>query len=224
MDEQLKTRFIRPPLKPFGTNLYVAAGVGITVGIGLLWWEPFRAPPASAIILLVSAIMLLLGYKIRQGRELSLTLTFMHLQFHSHYGGWLAKWHNIERIGQASVQTDGWYEPIPWVGVSLKNYDPFLTAICPRVATKLLLDQRILLVMAHKRLSDPPFELEDILFDDTPYITADGQTIKGLMAMLANRMRYNRELLGYDFFISEDFLDCSAAEFAGLARRYLAAS
>ncbi|WP_157072549.1 DUF2982 domain-containing protein [Photobacterium sanguinicancri] len=40
--------------------------------------------------------------------------------------------------------------------------------------------------------------------------------------MLANRMRYNRELLGFDFFISDDLLDRPLGEFIGLARRYLA--
>ena len=34
---------------------------------------------------------------------------------------------------------------------------------------------------------------------------------------------YNRELLGYDFFISEDLLDRPTDDFVGLTRRYLAA-
>lgn len=224
MKSELKTQHIHPPIIPFGTNMYLGGLIGVLVAGALGFLYPDASPPAIAIILIGSALMVLLGYKYQQGPELSFTLTFMHIQFHSHYGGWLAKWKNIEQIGQASISVDGWYEPVPWVGIKLKDYEEFVRSICPRVATKLLLDQRVLLVMAHKRMSDPPYELEDILFDDSHYHTTSGYVFKGLQAMLANRMRYNREFLGYDFFISEDFLDRPAADFAGLARRYLAAS
>ncbi|MEL7287999.1 MAG: DUF2982 domain-containing protein, partial [Pseudomonadota bacterium] len=46
----------------------------------------------------------------------------------------------------------------------------------------------------------------------------------GLLAMLANRMKYQRRFYGYDVFISASDLDREAEEFVGLARRYLAAA
>ncbi|QSA19907.1 DUF2982 domain-containing protein, partial [Vibrio furnissii] len=51
-----------------------------------------------------------------------------------------------------------------------------------------------------------------------------GKVYKGLMAMLANRMRYQRQYYDYDVFISASDLDRSPEEFVGLARRYLAAA
>ncbi|MGR5061527.1 DUF2982 domain-containing protein [Photobacterium sp. DNB22_13_2] len=224
MRYSLKTRYITTGITPYQANLFIAGIAGFVVAtlIGLVF--PAVAPPVVAILLIGACITMLIGYKYSQGPELSFTLTFMHLQFHSHCGGWLARWKNIDTISQASIAKDGWHQPIPWVGVKLKDYEEFIKAICPRVATKLLIDQRILLIMAHKGIDNPHFEIEDIMFDDNHYITQSGNVLKGLQAMLANRMRYNRELIGYDFFISEDFLDRPAADFAGLARRYLAAS
>ncbi|MEC6795621.1 DUF2982 domain-containing protein [Photobacterium sp. S4TG1] len=155
---------------------------------------------------------------------MSFTLTFMHCQFHSHYGGWSTTWHNIQQIGNVTLSTDGWHQPLPWIGVRLKNYDNFIRTICPRVASRLLLEQRILLVMALKNGSHPHHQLEDILFDDNPFITSNGEQLRGLQAMLANRMRYNRELLGFDFFIADDAIDRPISDFIGLLRRYKAAA
>ena len=78
--------------------------------------------------------------------------------------------------------------------------------------------------MVIKQGNHPHHQLEDILFDDSPFITQDGKQFLGLQAMLANRMRYNRELLGFDFFISDDVIDRPVNDFIGLLRRYKAAA
>ncbi|MGF1682377.1 DUF2982 domain-containing protein [Photobacterium minamisatsumaniensis] len=223
MNTELKTQYIRPTHIPNGQYLCLLGLIGILLTAILSFSLPGIAP-AAIILLLISASMLaLIGYASYQDAALSFTLTFMHIQFHSPNGGWTTRWTNIEQIAQATIEQDGWHQPIPWVGIKLKDYEGFIEDICPRVASKLLIEQRPLLVMAHKRSSNTNEQLEDILFDDNRTTLASGKTFKGLQAMLANRMRYNRAYLGYDFFISEDVLDRPAADFAGLARRYLAA-
>ncbi|WP_276202082.1 DUF2982 domain-containing protein [Salinivibrio socompensis] len=94
-----------------------------------------------------------------------------------------------------------------------------------RMVTHIIMTQRALLITAYRRAGNKPSKpLEDMMFDDTPYQGANGVLYKGLMAMLANRMRYMRELLGYDIFISEDLLDRPIEDFIGMTRRYLAAA
>lgn len=156
--------------------------------------------------------------------SMSFTVTFMHCQFHSHYGGWSTTWHNIQHIGNVTLASGEWHHPLPWIGIRLKNYDDFIRTICPRVASRLLLEQRVLLVMVLKHSVHPNHQLEDILFDDDPFITSNGEQFHGLQAMIANRMRYNRELLGFDFFIADDVLDRPVNDFIGLLRRYKAAA
>lgn len=222
--DHLKTLYIKPPNPRSGTWQLVFCAIVLMVLCAAVYFYPAANAAAIAIIFIMALVMLIIAYKQSREPSLSFTLTFMHIQFHSPYGGWLARWKNIAEIGPATICYQGWCEPVPWVGVRLKNYDEFLESICPRTASKILLEQRILLILAYKRSDDPPHEIEDMLFDDTHYVTGNGKILKGLQAMLANRMRYNRELLGYDFFISEDLLDRPTDDFVGLARRYLAAS
>ena len=176
------------------------------------------------IIIVLLGSILLLATRYFNTSTMSFTLTFMHCQFHSHYGGWTTTWHNIAHIGHATLGSQGWHSSLPWIGIRLKSYDHFIQTICPRVASRILLEQRILLVMALKHSESSNYQLEDILFDDSPFITQNGEQLLGLQAMLANRMRYNRELLGFDFFIADDALDRPINDFIGLLRRYKAAA
>lgn len=63
-----------------------------------------------------------------------------------------------------------------------------------------------------------------MVLDPQPYTSKAGKQYDGLQAMLANRMKYQREFYGYDVFISASDLDREADEFVGLTRRYLAAA
>ncbi|GAD75321.1 hypothetical protein VAZ01S_024_00030 [Vibrio azureus NBRC 104587] len=67
-------------------------------------------------------------------------------------------------------------------------------------------------------------KFEDIILDSSSYTSQTGQHYKGLQAMLANRMKHQREFFGYDIFISSQDLDRDPEAFVGLARRYLAAA
>lgn len=72
--------------------------------------------------------------------------------------------------------------------------------------------------------TSPALNFEDIVLDSEAYVTNEGKEYRGLLAMLANRMRYQREFYGFDVFVAEADLDRSADEFVGLTRRYLAAA
>lgn len=196
-----------------------------TLTFALLSYFNTQLPTISLLMIAISfGCILLFTATFFNPSTMSFTLTFMHCQFHSHYGGWSTTWHNIQHIGNVTLSSDGWHLPLPWIGIRLKSYDDFIRTICPRVASRLLLEQRILLVMELKHSAHPTHQLEDILFDDDPFITSSGEQFKGLQAMLANRMRYNRELLGFDFFIADDVLDRPVNDFIGLLRRYKAAA
>ncbi len=56
------------------------------------------------------------------------------------------------------------------------------------------------------------------LFEDKPYQLANGQTVTGIKAILANRMTALRNSLGYDVFLSASELDRSPEAFVNLLR------
>lgn len=155
--------------------------------------------------------------------QVTFTLTASHFQQHLFKGGWVVRWRNIESIGICSYQQDGWHQPLPWIGIRLKHYSPYLDAICPRIATEILLSQRALLYLG-ARQNHCEERFEDMVLDPQPYTSKAGKQYDGLQAMLANRMKYQREFYGYDVFISASDLDREADEFVGLTRRYLAAA
>lgn len=155
--------------------------------------------------------------------QVTFTLTASHFQQHLFKGGWVVRWRNIESIGICSYQQDGWHQPLPWIGIRLKHYSPYLDAICPRIATEILLSQRALLYLG-ARQNHCEEKFEDMVLDPQPYTSKAGKQYDGLQAMLANRMKYQRKFYGYDVFISASDLDREADEFVGLTRRYLAAA
>ncbi|MCG7497078.1 DUF2982 domain-containing protein [Vibrio sp. Of7-15] len=179
-------------------------------------------PLLVGILFLLGGTTICLSIAAIYNPKISMTLTDMHLQQHTNKGGWAVKWKNIADINH--VYLTNLTDSLPWVGIKLHHYDAFLDAICPRMASKIIVEQRILLVMAFKYQPVDKYQLEDILFDDTPYITETGKRYTGLLAVLANRMTYQRELLGFDVYISAEELDRPIPDFIGLARRFLAAA
>jgi len=177
---------------------------------------------ACLSLLGIAAIFATVYFLIERAR-VGFTMTDTHFQQHLFKGGWVVKWNNISDIGICQYQQDGWCQPIPWVGIRLKEYSPYLESICPRICTQILLEQRALLYLGVKQAGKAQ-EFEDMVLDSHDYTTSKGETVTGLSAMLANRMRYQRAYWGYDIFIAEADLDRSLEEFVGLTRRFLAAA
>ncbi len=177
-------------------------------------------------ILSVIVMCIIVGFIIMMIKksQVAFTLTATHFQQHLFKGGWVVRWRDIESIGICHYhQQEGWYQPLPWIGIRLKHYPSYLDAICPRIATEILLSQRALLYLGAKQ-NKCEDKFEDMVLDPTPYNASDKKQYKGLLAMLANRMKYQRNFFGYDIFISASDLDREAEDFVGLTRRYLAAA
>ncbi|GLT18611.1 hypothetical protein GCM10007938_23900 [Vibrio zhanjiangensis] len=203
------------PLARLGLLLTLAGLVSIFVFV-----TSFKL---AIIISLVTLISLCFIKWLALKSTVSYTLTATHFQQHLFKGGWVVKWNNIVKIGVCHCDQQGWQQPLPWIGIKLKNYSPYLDSICPRIATDILLSQRALLYIGMKQsILDAHFE--DIVLDSQPYKNEQGSEYKGLQAMLANRMRHQRNYFDYDIFISAQDIDRTAEEFVGLARRYLAAA
>ncbi|TMX70871.1 DUF2982 domain-containing protein [Vibrio rotiferianus] len=183
------------------------------------------APGWKQAMLSVVLMAVIVGFAIMMIKksQVGFTLTQSHFQQHLFKGGWVVRWQNIDSIGICTYEQEGWHQPLPWVGIRLKHYSPYLDAICPRIATEVLLSQRALLYLG-ARQNHCETKFEDMVLDPAPYINQKGILYEGLLAMLANRMKYQRQFYGYDVFISTSDLDREADAFVGLARRYLAAA
>lgn len=210
--------------QPLDFRSPVAKAIRWLLIIAILFLIMF-APGWQQVILTIVAVGAVLGfaYLMIQKTTVGYTLTSTHFQQHLFKGGWVVKWSNITKIGICHYDNDGWQQPLPWIGIKLKHYSPYLDSICPRVATEILLSQRALLYLG-ARQHNQGSRFEDMVLDSSPFKNGEGAEYSGLQAMLANRMGYQRQYFDYDIFISAQDLDRPAEEFVGLTRRYLAAS
>lgn len=211
---------------PITTNimLFIFTFSAIISGSFIHYFVASLSLVATGVLTVTIAALSVILIRFLFNRTYLFTLTFMHCQFHSRYGGWVTPWQNIVYIGHAELSIQGWQKPLPWIGIQIKDYDEFVASISLRLASRIMLEQRILLILAMKNSEENDIHIEDIMFDDEPYTTKEGRVFKGLRAMLANRMRYNRHFLGFDFFIAEELLDRPIDDFIGLLRRYKAAA
>jgi hypothetical protein len=210
-DFNMQRRFVR-----LGVLIYTLVSLTLTMtassfSLALLYLVFFAGLVAIASWIIVKS-------------RVKYTLTAMHLQQHFYHGGWVIKWNNISALGQCTSHQNGWHQPLPWIGIRLKSYTPFLDSICPRIISDILLSQRGLLYVGMQQHLGNTSDFEDIVLDTAHYKTHEGHVYKGLLAMLANRMEYQRSFHGYDLFISVNDLGQDSDDFVGLARRYLAAA
>ena len=180
-------------------------------------FNTIRSKPEHILITLCLAVStIIFGYVMMIRAVVKFTLTATHLQQHLYKGGWVTQWCNIEKIGHCFyTDKDGWQHPLPWVGIKLKNYSPYLESICPRIITEILFNQRSLLYLGAKQKKQTD-HFEDMVLDSKSSITSHGERFEGLQAMLANRMQYQRGYYDYDIFIPENDLDRPVEEFIGL--------
>ena len=197
--------------------------ITLTTMLYIIFITESKALPSIAAILLVAGLGFYLSY-LSQRSRLAFSLSRYHVQYHCSKGGWSLPWQSITQISIPTVSHEGWHQPLPWLGLRLANYEPLLNSISFRVASQLLIEQRGLLLCGYRYAEAPQLALEQMLFDETPYILSNGKVYRGLLAMLGNRMRYTRELLGYDVFIHESLLDRPLDDFAGVMRQYHAAA
>lgn len=194
-------------------------GVAIMACLLIGWWLLDAAPIALYGLLLAAMVATLLGLlKIREPGT-SLRLCPHYLQYFHPRGQWALPWTDIRRIDVPHMDLTQNYQPLPYVGLKLNNYDTLLNNISLRLASKLLMEQRPVLVQALSQ-SCPTGScgMEDLIENDT--FKSDSKVYRGLLAMLANRMQTLRKILGYDLYIPANSLDRSCEDFVQLLRQY----
>ncbi|WP_060982440.1 DUF2982 domain-containing protein [Vibrio splendidus] len=108
------------------------------------------------------------GYYLMLRSRVMFTLTPTHFQQHFYKGGWVLKWNNIQKIGLCTYEQDGWHQPLPWIGIKVKDYSPYLDSICPKITCELLLSQRALLYLGAKQAGKES-NFEDMVLDSSHY-------------------------------------------------------
>ena len=160
---------------------------------------------------------LLIGwFKIREP-EHSIELSKDQICYKHRHGMWCVDWQNIQRVDIPKITSGLEQKTLEMVGIKLKDYQPLLANISPRLATNLLMEQRPLMLQSNQCATGGCYSAD--LIEDDRFKMPNGIMVTGIPAMLANRMSKLRATLGFDLYISASELDRSTEEFVSLLRK-----
>jgi hypothetical protein len=209
---------IRATAKRNSLTTLLIGGGALMLSILCLTFLPQWLFLAGIFMTSASIVALLVGwFKLREP-EYSLQITPQSIVYHHRLGQWKIDWDNLIRVDQPSVSHGMELVKLEMIGFKLKDPDPFIVSVSPRLATHLLMEQRPLLLHHSSKNCATGTCYDDELLNDKAYVTADGTVLSGIKAMLANRMQILREQLGFDVFIAAAELDRAPAEFAVLLK------
>lgn len=215
--ENTDTIHIRATSKRNGLTSVLIGCAGMCLAVLLFAVLPKSYYLVGIFAVSASIVSLLIGYyKIREP-EHSIELSRQSIFYRHRHGNWRVKWDNVHRIDTPKVHSGLEHQSLSMVGIRLKEYQPLLDSISPRLATNILLEQRPLLLQSGNCNTGQCYSAT--LIEDDVHKLPDGTMIKGIKAMLANRMGKLRKSLGYDLFISASELDRETDEFVSLLRQ-----
>lgn len=195
----------------------IVGGVGlVTIMIFVL----LRSSNISVVeIGLASASItaILLGFLKSQQPYYSILLDTKALIYVHKFGQWQISWQNFHSSG--IPQTDDALE-LNAVGIKLVDMDTFLSILSPRLAGKLLIEQRHIFLQAvkmHCKNGNCPSEW---LVEPDEFQSNSGKKYTGLIAMFANRMHNLKTLTGYDLLLPANVLDRDIWRFSNLLNRW----
>lgn len=165
-----------------------------------------------SFLLSVGLILLFIGILKYLEPPTSYELTRNKLKYQHKYGGFEINWGDIQRLAQVKEQTFWQEDKLPFIGVNLKDRDHFLATLSPRLASRLIHEQRPLTSYAvrHQLIK---FEQGIINFEPYKY---GNKLIKGPIAAFCYHAEALREAFGYDIFLPITSFDRDLDEFMTL--------
>ncbi|MDD8057579.1 DUF2982 domain-containing protein [Shewanella metallivivens] len=167
----------------------------------------------------LGSVGLILGIAKVYQPAISFKLTAQGMCFYHRRGQVFIEWHNIQRLDNVRVNQNMELIELPYIGVKLKQINPILDCISPRLATGLLTEQRPLLMTAATQDEDLQ-SLEGYLGAEYTPLIVNGDRYRGVLAMFGHRCQTLNEQLGYHLYLSTDSVDRDPKEFVNLLRKF----
>lgn len=183
----------------------------ITIMLQLSGWSLPTA--AYALLYIVSAALFLLGVAKIVEPTISLSITPETICYHHLRGHWCIAWDTIIRFDVPRTHRGQQLEALPYLGFRLRDFEPVLASISPRLMVHLISEQRHLLAAALRRETIDNNDYSAYFAIPESYQAPSGTVYYGLQALFAVRSQQLRELLGYDLYVPINALDRPVDEF-----------
>jgi len=204
------------PLARHHANFLSLLG-GITLLLTLLlcnfFWHQARLP--LMLMILIAIVIVFVGVLKLSEPQHSFILTPQKLQFSHRYGYWQLSWSQISHINKISETYGIEQYQLPYIGIRLKKLTELVSNISPRLASRLLHEQRPLLAfcLRHQLIS-----AEQSVINFTAYVNNNGNEITGPIAAFLHHSELLKSALGYHLYIPESALDRDIIEFITLLK------
>ena len=186
----------------------------ITLFFSQYYWRSHRL--ILIFIYLLALVILFTGLLKRSEPRVSVALTPQRIQYRHRHGNWSLEWQQIQNINTIKEIVGLSTIILPYVGIRLKSLDSLAEQISPRLANRLIHEQRPLMSFA---LMQNLISLEETQINFTPYSLESGKIIKGPLAAFLYHCQILQKGLGYHLYIPESSTDREIDDFSQLLKQ-----
>jgi len=183
----------------------------ITFAINLNYWRQFQL--VFTFIYLSELVIFITGLAKYLQPQHSLCLTPKGIKYQHRYGQWQVHWQEIQQISLMNETFGLTQVQLPYIGIRLIELSILAHQISPRLANRLIHEQKPLLACAI-RLNFLTLEQAQLNFD--AYILPSGEILKGPLAAFMHHTTVLHKALGYHLFLPETAIDRDLNEFCTL--------
>jgi hypothetical protein len=167
-------------------------------------------------IYLLALVIMFTGLLKRSEPKNSFQITPQHIQYHHRQGKWMLNWRQIQSINTINEVVGLSTVTLPYIGIRLQNLDTLAEQISPRLANRLIHEQRPLLSFSvMQRL----LSLEETQINFNPFVLKSGKAIKGPLAAFLHHCLILHKGLGYHLYIPESSTDRDIDDFCQLLKQ-----
>ncbi|MCW8834267.1 MAG: DUF2982 domain-containing protein [Colwellia sp.] len=186
----------------------------ITLIVSQYYWRSHHL--ILIFIYLLALVIMLTGLLKRSEPKVSLQLTPQGIQYYHRHGNWTLNWQQIQNINTIKEVMGITTVALPYVGIRLKSVDVLAEQISPRLANRLIHEQRPLLSFSVRQNL---LSLEETQLNFNPFTLASGEKIKGPLAAFLYHCQTLHKGLGYHLYIHESSTDRELEAFCQLLKQ-----
>lgn len=174
----------------------------ITLIVSQYYWSSYRL--VLIFVYLFAIVIAFTGLLKLSEPNVSFQLTPQRIQYYHRHGNWSLNWQQIQNIQTVKEVVGLKTVSLPYVGIRLKNIDDLAEQISPRLANRLIHEQRPLLTFS---IMQHLLSLEETQINFNPFILASGKIIKGPLAAFLHHCQILNKGFGYHLFIPDSSTD-----------------
>ncbi|PKG86465.1 DUF2982 domain-containing protein [Colwellia sp. 75C3] len=183
------------------------------------YWRQFQL--VIIFIYLCALVIFITGLAKYLEPQYSLCLSPKSIKYQHRYGQWKIEWPEIQRISLIN-ETFGFTKiQLPYIGIRLIQLSSLAHQISPRLANRLIHEQKPLLAFAIKM---DFLTIEQSILNFEPFILPSGEVLKGPLAAFLHHCTVLHKALGYHLFLPETAIDRELNEFCTLLTQCMKSS